>query len=112
MTASDPGRVAIGLLGNGLAYDSDEGRDWAAAITALMTGVAYRRSAEPAAVLGPFAEFKRSRDAMLEVLGRHAAALERLTGRNRRRSCARRDANGSVRSSLTAGTASATPKRR
>ena len=42
-----------------MPYDSDEGRDWAAAVTALMTGVAYRRSAELAQALGPFAEFER-----------------------------------------------------
>ena len=43
----------------GIAYDSDEGRASAAAVTALMTGAAYRRSAELAARIGPFEEFER-----------------------------------------------------
>ena len=42
------------LMSNGLAYDSDEGRAVAAAITALMTGRAYRKSAEVAAAIGPY----------------------------------------------------------
>ena len=43
------------LMYNGLAYDSDEGRDFAAAITAVMTGEAYLQSARIASKLGPFA---------------------------------------------------------
>ena len=42
------------LMARGLPYDSDEGRAYAAAITALMTGRAYRKSAEIAARMGPF----------------------------------------------------------
>ena len=42
------------LMSNGMAYDSDEGRAAAAAITALMTGRAYRRSAEIAGAIGPY----------------------------------------------------------
>ena len=68
------------LLTLGIPYDSQEGRDWAAAITALMTAVAYRRSAELAAVGGSFAEFGRNREAMLGVIERHLAALHRLSG--------------------------------
>src|SRR3954454_2740244 len=46
------------LMARGLAYDSDEGRAYAAAITALMTGRAYRKSAEIAARMGAFEEFE------------------------------------------------------
>jgi ribonucleoside-diphosphate reductase alpha chain len=66
--------LAALLLSLGVPYDSDEGRGWAAAITALMTGVAYRRSAE----LGPFAEFERNREPMLHVIGLHIDALDDL----------------------------------
>ena len=72
--------LAALLLTLGIPYDSDEGRDWAAAVTALMTGVAYRRSAELAQALGPFAEFERDREPMLGVIERHIAALHRLGG--------------------------------
>jgi ribonucleoside-diphosphate reductase alpha chain len=79
------GQIGIGyanlaalLLSLGLPCDSDEGRSWAAAITALMIGVAYRRSAELAATLGPFAEFERNREPMLQVIARHVETLARL----------------------------------
>src|SRR5687767_10196606 len=45
------------LMSNGLPYDSDEGRATAAAITALMTGRGYRKSAEVAAAIGPYEEY-------------------------------------------------------
>jgi ribonucleoside-diphosphate reductase alpha chain len=70
--------LAALLLSLGIPYDSDEGRGWAAAITALMTGVAYRRSAELAAALGQFAEFERNREPMLRVIGLHVDALDQL----------------------------------
>jgi ribonucleoside-diphosphate reductase alpha chain len=73
--------LAALLLTLGIPYDSEAGRDWAAAITALMTGVAYRRSAELAARLGPFAEFERNRESMLAVIERHIEVLGRLGGR-------------------------------
>ena len=72
--------LAALLLTLAIPYDSDEGRDWAAAITALMTAVAYRRSAELAAALGPFAEFQANREPMLHVIEQHAEALHRLGG--------------------------------
>ena len=49
------------LMARGLPYDSDEGRAYAAAITALMTGRAYRKSAEIAGRMGPFAGYQRER---------------------------------------------------
>ena len=63
------------LLQLGLPYDSDEGRAWAAALTALMCGVAWETSASIAAAKGPFKEFAHNRDAMLGVGRRHAAKL-------------------------------------
>ncbi|HEX5138897.1 MAG TPA: vitamin B12-dependent ribonucleotide reductase [Planctomycetota bacterium] len=63
------------LMALGLPYDSAEGRGWAAAITALMTGEAYRVSAEIAGRKGPFEGFEPNRDPMLRVLSMHRAAL-------------------------------------
>jgi ribonucleoside-diphosphate reductase alpha chain len=60
----------------GLAYDSDEGRALAGAITAIMHGQAYLQSAEMARVLGPFDGYAENRDDMLRVMGQHAAAVE------------------------------------
>ena len=62
------------LMYNGLAYDSDEGRDFAAAITAVMTGEAYLQSARIAAKLGPFAGYAKNREPFLEVMRMHRAA--------------------------------------
>ena len=55
-------------MARGLPYDSDEGRAYAAAITALMTGRAYRKSAEIAARMGPFAGYQRNAAAMIGVM--------------------------------------------
>ncbi len=66
------------LMSQGLAYDSDEGRAWAGAITALMTGHAYRTSVELARVQGPFEGYEADRDGMLRVLGKHRDAAEAL----------------------------------
>jgi len=66
------------LMSQGLAYDSDEGRAWAGAITALMTGHAYRTSTELARVQGPFEGYERDRDGMLRVLAKHRDAAEAL----------------------------------
>src|SRR5208283_3710543 len=62
------------LMSNGMPYDSDQGRDAAAAITALMTGRAYRRSAEVAAALGPYERFAENRDAHNDVMRMHRDA--------------------------------------
>jgi len=59
------------LMALGLPYDSDAGRAWAAAITALMTGHAYEVSARTAARMGPFAGFAENREHMLRVLDMH-----------------------------------------
>src|SRR5579859_1622457 len=63
------------LMARGLPYDSDEGRAYAAAITALMTGRAYRKSAEIAARMGPFAGYRPNAAAMIGVIAKHRAAV-------------------------------------
>ncbi len=62
------------LMATGHAYDSDGGRALAGAITSLMTGTSYRRSAELAAVVGPYDGYARNRDAHLRVMRQHADA--------------------------------------
>ncbi len=62
------------LMANGLAYDSGEGRAVAAAITALMTGRAYRKSAEVAEAMGPYARYPENREPHLRVMGKHRDA--------------------------------------
>jgi len=59
------------LMSNGVPYDSDAGRETAAAITALMTGRAYRRSAEVAAALGPYEHYQENREAHNNVMRMH-----------------------------------------
>jgi ribonucleoside-diphosphate reductase alpha chain len=63
------------LMARGLPYDSDEGRAYAAAITGLMTGRAYRKSAEIASRMGPFAGYKPNAAAMIGVMAQHRAAV-------------------------------------
>ncbi len=62
------------LMAAGLPYDSDEGRSICAAVSAVMTGVAYRTSAEMAAQLGPFPGFAANREPMLRVIRNHRRA--------------------------------------
>jgi ribonucleoside-diphosphate reductase alpha chain len=64
------------LMARGLPYDSDGGRAWAGAITAVMTGHCYATSAKIAAHTGPFAGFAPNRDAMLRVMRKHRAATD------------------------------------
>ena len=68
------------LMARGLSYDSDAGRAWAGAVTALMTGHAYATSARIAEATGPFAGFPPNRDAMLRVMRKHRAAAEGIDG--------------------------------
>ena len=63
------------LMARGLPYDSDEGRAYAAAITGLMTGRAYRKSAEVAHRMGPFAGYRPNAAAMIGVIAKHRAAV-------------------------------------
>ena len=66
------------LMSRGLAYDSDEGRDYAAAVTALMCGEAYRQSAEIARALGAFEGYAENREPMLRVIEKHRAAVSKI----------------------------------
>lgn len=66
------------LMTLGLPYDSDAGREWAAVITALMTGQAYKTSAKLAADLSSFAGYRRNRRPMLKVIEKHLKAAGRL----------------------------------
>jgi ribonucleoside-diphosphate reductase alpha chain len=62
------------LMAMGLGYDSEGGRTMAAAITSLMTGISYKRSAELAAVVGPYNGYARNAEAHQRVMRKHQAA--------------------------------------
>ncbi|MEU6735989.1 vitamin B12-dependent ribonucleotide reductase [Streptomyces physcomitrii] len=62
------------LMATGHAYDSDGGRALAGAITSLMTGTSYRRSAELAAVVGPYEGYARNAGPHKQVMKQHADA--------------------------------------
>ena len=66
------------LMATGHGYDSDGGRAIAASITSLLTGAAYKRSAELAAVVGPYAGYARNADAHKRVMRKHAAANDAI----------------------------------
>jgi ribonucleoside-diphosphate reductase alpha chain len=66
------------LMSNGLPYDSDEGRAVAAAITALMTGRGYRKSAEVAAAVGSYDAYAENREPHLKVMRMHRDAAYKL----------------------------------
>jgi ribonucleoside-diphosphate reductase alpha chain len=66
------------LMAQGLPYDSDAGRAWAGALTALMTGHAYTVSARTAARMGPFAGYHENTEPMLKVLRMHRAEVAKI----------------------------------
>jgi ribonucleoside-diphosphate reductase alpha chain len=66
------------LMASGLPYDSDGGRSYAAAITALMTGEAYAMSARIAERIGAFSHFEKNRDPFLGVVRKHAQQVDRI----------------------------------
>jgi len=66
------------LMSNGMPYDSDQGRGAAAAITALMTGRAYRRSAEVAGALGPYDRYPENREPHNHVMRMHRDAAHAI----------------------------------
>jgi ribonucleoside-diphosphate reductase alpha chain len=66
------------LMSRGLAYDSDEGRNLSAAVTALMCGQAYLTSAEIAEAMGPFPRYRENRESFLDVIGMHKAAADAI----------------------------------
>jgi ribonucleoside-diphosphate reductase alpha chain len=67
------------LMSLGIPYDSDAGRAWAGALTAIMTGEAYATSAKIAARMGPFNGFEHNREPMLAVIEKHRAAAQGIT---------------------------------
>ena len=69
------------LMSLGLPYDSDEGRAWCGAITALLTGHSYRSSALFAEVVGPFNGYKKNAKPMQRVIGKHRAAVDNIDPR-------------------------------
>jgi len=70
--------LGAALMAQGLAYDSDEGRAWAASVTALMTGRAYSTSARLASRMGPYAGYHDDRGAMLGVIRKHREEVSRI----------------------------------
>ena len=62
------------LMVSGIPYDSEEARGIAGALTAIMTGIAYKTSAELAGILGPFAKYEENKQDMLRVMRNHRAA--------------------------------------
>ena len=68
------------LMSRGLPYDSDGGRAYAGAVTALMTGYAYATSALLASRMGPFSEFEKNRGPMMGVIDKHRAAVSCIDG--------------------------------
>jgi len=71
------------LMSRGLPYDSDAGRDYAAALTALMTGEAYAQSARVARDQGgPFSGYEKNREPFLRVMRKHRDAIRDVNARN------------------------------
>ncbi|HEX2039433.1 MAG TPA: vitamin B12-dependent ribonucleotide reductase, partial [Acidimicrobiales bacterium] len=66
------------LMAQGMAYDSDEGRAWAAAVTALLTGHSYATSARTAARMGPFAGYTENAEHMNRVLRMHRDEVAKI----------------------------------
>jgi len=66
------------LMARGIPYDSDAGRDFAAAVTALMSGASYAQSARIAERMGPFAGFEKNRKPMLRVMRKHRDAVRKI----------------------------------
>ncbi|MBY8871143.1 vitamin B12-dependent ribonucleotide reductase [Micromonospora sp. PLK6-60] len=66
------------LMASGLPYDSAQGREVAGAITSLMTGTAYRRSAELAGIVGAYEGYARNAEAHKRVMRKHAAANDEI----------------------------------
>ena len=63
--------LGVLLMDRGLPYDSDAGRAYAAAVTALMHGEAYAQSARVASAMGPFAGYAKNAEPMLRVIDKH-----------------------------------------
>src|SRR6516165_6741727 len=70
------------LMSLGIPYDSDQGRDYAGAITAIMCGQAYLTSARVTAAVGPFAGYARNEQPFLEIIRRHRDSVNRIDPRH------------------------------
>jgi ribonucleoside-diphosphate reductase alpha chain len=71
------------LMSRGVPYDSDAGRDYAAALTALMTGEAYAQSARVARDCGgPFSGYEKNREPFLRVMRKHRDSMRDVNARN------------------------------
>jgi ribonucleoside-diphosphate reductase alpha chain len=70
------------LMARGVPYDSDAGRAYAAAVTALMTGQAYLTSAKVAKMKGPFAGYAVNREPMLRVIRKHRDSVQDIEPRH------------------------------
>ncbi len=66
------------IMARGLPYDSDQGRNYAAAITALLSGFSYAQSARMAEKIGTFSAFAENREPMLEVMRMHREAADKI----------------------------------
>ena len=66
------------LMSEGLPYDSDEGRSWAGALTAVLTGRAYRQSARIAARMGAYEDYAENAEDHLRVMDKHRAAISNI----------------------------------
>src|SRR5215813_9918345 len=67
------------LMASGLPYDSDAGRNYAAAVTSLMCGEAYRMSARMAERMGAFSGYAQNAEPMLRVIGKHRKAAYQVS---------------------------------
>ncbi len=66
------------LMSLGLPYDSDPGRDYAAAVTAIMCGQAYLTSSRIAEAVGPFAAYEKNQEPFLDVIRMHRGSVSRI----------------------------------
>jgi ribonucleoside-diphosphate reductase alpha chain len=69
------------LMARGIAYDSEDGRDYAAAITSILSGESYAQSARIAEKIGPFEGYAVNRDPFLRVIDKHRRAAYRINTR-------------------------------
>ena len=70
------------LMARGLAYDSEEGRDYAAALTSILSGESYAQSARIADKVGPFEGYAINEEPFLRVIDKHRRAAYRINNRN------------------------------
>ncbi|HRK01207.1 MAG TPA: vitamin B12-dependent ribonucleotide reductase [Oligoflexia bacterium] len=67
------------LMVKGIPYDSDEGRAWCGALTAIMTGTSYTTSSQIAKEKGPFPGYQNNRDSMMRVMRKHRRAADQIS---------------------------------